>query len=122
MNKTPYDRDNDAWETGALGTDKKYLKKATLEQEGQIDEKLGLQIISIRLQKDLIEALKIIASKQGIGYQPYIRQLLSQHVISIREKQPVSFFSSVERTNQVSNDVDRPNETTNDVTIERTKE
>jgi predicted DNA binding CopG/RHH family protein len=44
---------------------------------------LGLQSISIRLQKELIEDLKLLAKEMGIGYQPYIRQLLTQHV---REK------------------------------------
>jgi len=45
-----------------------------------IDQSLGLQMISIRLPAAVIEQLKIKASSQGIGYQPYIRQLLTNHV------------------------------------------
>jgi len=41
---------------------------------------LNLEAISIRLQKKLINELKILAREEGIGYQPYIRQFLTHHV------------------------------------------
>ena len=41
-----------------------------------------MQMISIRLQKKLIEDLKAIAAHNGIGYQPLVRQLLTRFVIS----------------------------------------
>lgn len=48
----------------------------------QHQEKLGLQPISIRLQKDLIENLKMIATTNGIGYQTLIKQILNRFVRS----------------------------------------
>lgn len=41
-----------------------------------MDDALGLQMISIRLQKELIEQLKFIAEHHGIGYQPMMRGIL----------------------------------------------
>lgn len=58
---------------------KKNIKKVSAKREMAIDESLGLQTISIRLQKKLIKDLKTLAEENGIGYQPYIRQLLTQH-------------------------------------------
>ncbi len=71
---------DDEWEKGALGQSEAHVRKVAVEQEEVVEEGLGLQMISLRLQKDLIEELKVLAKKEGLGYQPYIRQLLSQHV------------------------------------------
>ena len=38
-----------------------------------IDESLGMQMISIRLQRDLVNVLKEIAKYHEIGYQPMVR-------------------------------------------------
>jgi predicted DNA binding CopG/RHH family protein len=70
----------EAWEEGKLGRDKKHAEKADAAAEKALDEALGMQMISIRLQKKLIEDLKIIAKHNGIGYQPLIRQLLTRFV------------------------------------------
>ena len=45
-----------------------------------IDDALGLQPISIRLQKDLLDNLKELAKLNGLGYQPLIRQVLTRWV------------------------------------------
>lgn len=45
-----------------------------------VDDALGLQLISVRLQKELLEQLKDLAEEEGIGYQPLIRQILTRHV------------------------------------------
>lgn len=74
------DLPEDLWENGVLGASEEFAGKASIEEEKAIDEKIGLQLISIRLQKKLIEELKALAKETGIGYQPYIRQLLTQHV------------------------------------------
>lgn len=47
---------------------------------------MDLQIISIRLQKSLIDDLKDLAGEDGLGYQPYIRQLLTHHVRNEKRK------------------------------------
>lgn len=67
---------DDAWESGALGEDEKYVAIAKDVNEALIDDSLELQMISIRLQKSLIEEFKVIAQLRGIGYQPLIRQIL----------------------------------------------
>ena len=67
---------DEAWETGQLGRDGEYAKIIQDDIESQIDEALDLQLISIRLQKSLIEDFKYIATLYGIGYQPLMRQVL----------------------------------------------
>ncbi|UKE66269.1 hypothetical protein [Xanthomonas graminis] len=43
---------------------------------------IGLQMVSMRLQPELVLALKNIASHHGIGYQPMIRDLLNRFAAS----------------------------------------
>lgn len=76
----------DAWEKGELGATESFVSKASPEREKSIDDNLGLQIISIRLQKSLIDELKDLAGEDGLGYQPYIRQVLTQHVRNEKRK------------------------------------
>lgn len=71
---------SEAWENGSLGRDENFVKVATDITEESVDDALGLQLISIRLQKSLIEDLKWIAKLNGIGYQPLIRQVLTRFV------------------------------------------
>jgi hypothetical protein len=71
----------DPWESGKLGRDERFVKRADLSDEDALDESLALQMISIRLQKQLIEDLKFIATAHGIGYQPLMRDVLSRFVI-----------------------------------------
>lgn len=74
------------WEQGEIGQSEDFVKKTSPEKEKAIEEGLDLQMISIRLQKELIDELKHLAHQAGIGYQPYIRQLLTQHVVSKRKR------------------------------------
>lgn len=48
------------------------------DEVSAIDDALGLQMISIRLQRSLLSNLKAIAEHHGIGYQPLIRDLLNR--------------------------------------------
>lgn len=68
------------WENGKLGSDDKHVRRSTAEAEQSVDETLGLQMVSLRLQKQLIEQLKFIALYRGIGYQPLVRDLLNRFV------------------------------------------
>lgn len=52
------------------------------DEEAAIEDALGLQMISIRLQKSLISNLKVIADFHKVGYQPLIRDLLNRFVRS----------------------------------------
>lgn len=81
MNKSDiYSADSDVWESGELGQDEKHVKKADVKFENELDGALDLQMISIRLQRKLIEDLKLISLAHGIGYQPLIRDVLSRFV------------------------------------------
>lgn len=57
----------------------KYAELASWEEDKALDDDLGLEPISIRLQKTLVAKLKIMAKEEGLGYQPYIRQILTKH-------------------------------------------
>ena len=80
----------EAWDTGELGRDEKYVRRAAPEQEATLDSALRMQPISVRLQTDLIEQLKFIAKYHGIGYQPLMRDILSRwartEILSIAEQ------------------------------------
>ena len=76
----------EAWDNGQLGRDDKYVKRAEDNIESKIDEALELQLISIRLQKSLIEDLKLLAGLNGIGYQPFMRQILTLYADSEKKK------------------------------------
>lgn len=77
------DKDTELWEKGKLGNSAKHAVAISKEEKKEIDRSLGLQSITIRLQKELVEQLKLLAKKEGLGYQPYIRQLLTRHVRKI---------------------------------------
>ncbi|MBX8470614.1 MULTISPECIES: hypothetical protein [unclassified Pseudomonas] len=70
-------KDNvELWDNRELGASEEHVGAVNLNLE--IDESLGLQAISIRLQKDLLKNLKSIASYYDVGYQPMIRDLLNR--------------------------------------------
>ncbi|HMX46144.1 MAG TPA: CopG family antitoxin [Candidatus Obscuribacter sp.] len=87
-NYDEYLEDVELWETKQLGADPKYARPVSREKCKEIDDSLGLQAISIRLQKELVEQIKELAKRDGIGYQPYIRQLLTRHVREALIEQP----------------------------------
>jgi len=68
----------DAWDDGGLGRDEKFVECAPEEIRKQVAEAVGMHLISIRLQQQLIEGLKLIATYRGIGYQPLIRDVLAR--------------------------------------------
>jgi hypothetical protein len=68
--------DGDAWEGSAIGP----TERVAADIDKGIDDALGLMPITLRLQKSLVEDLKRIAAKNGLGYQPFVRQLLTQYV------------------------------------------
>ncbi|MBV8801767.1 MAG: hypothetical protein JO131_02145 [Gammaproteobacteria bacterium] len=80
--KTGWEDDSspESWDNRRLGASEEFVRKSSPEREKTIDDNLGLQTISIRLQKALINDLKTLADSDGIGYQPYIRQVLTRHV------------------------------------------
>lgn len=73
---------DEAWDTGALGATEQYAKPLSASDTKQdleaINAHLGLQPISIRLEKSLIDDFKAIADLNGIGYQTLMRQALKR--------------------------------------------
>lgn len=80
MKNTRKKSSDDKWDNRELGASEKHVRKASHSREKELDDRLGMQSISIRLQKCLIDDLKQLAEEDGIGYQPYVRQLLTRHV------------------------------------------
>lgn len=70
----------EAWDNRELGSSEENIYKSSPEREKKLDECLGLQTISIRLQKPLIDSLKKLAEDDSINYQAYIRRLLMDYV------------------------------------------
>ena len=78
--KVQIENTTEAWESGELGRDIKHARVVDKVIGAQIDEALGLQMISIRLEKDLIESYKLLGMKYDIGYQPLMREALKRFV------------------------------------------
>lgn len=70
----------EAWESGELGQSHEYAKVAPSNLASEIDGVLGLQMISIRLDKELIDMFKLLGSKYQMGYQPLMREALKRFV------------------------------------------
>lgn len=83
-----YMDDVELWETKKLGADPKYARRVSKEEDKALDDSLGLTAVTMRLQKELVEQLKLLAKKEGLGYQPYIRQLLTRHAREALTEQP----------------------------------
>ncbi|MHA6916172.1 hypothetical protein ACQUJO_24040 [Ralstonia pseudosolanacearum] len=66
----------EAWDTGALGNDEQHAKAVSAETREAVDKTLGLQAVSIRLPKALIDDFKLIAKIHDMGYQPLMREAL----------------------------------------------
>ena len=68
----------EAWESGALGLDERFVAvdPEQAATETLIDQTLGLKPISIRLEASLIEDFKMLAEIEGIGYQTLMRTVL----------------------------------------------
>jgi len=75
MSKEKIKGTSEAWESGELGRDERYVRVSDVKP-GDLDDALSLQMISIRLQKELLEDLKFLARYHGMGYQPLMKQAL----------------------------------------------
>lgn len=63
----------EAWESGELGENLESAKVTSSKRTEEIQEAAGMQMISIRLPKSVIEDFKVIAQIEGLGYQPLMR-------------------------------------------------
>jgi hypothetical protein len=69
---------HEAWESGQLGQDAAHAKPAPRELEAAVEASLGMQMISIRLPKQLVDAYRMAAAHHGVGYQPLMRDMLQR--------------------------------------------
>jgi vacuolar-type H+-ATPase subunit C/Vma6 len=73
---------DEAWENGDLGNDDEFVGQLSdhdaLAEIELINDSLGLQPISIRLENSLIDDFKAIATIHGLGYQTLMRQALKR--------------------------------------------
>ena len=71
----------DEWgPSGKYGNDEKFVTPG--KADSKLDEKLGLDPISIRFPKELVRDLKAIAQVNGMRYQPLIREVCKRFVES----------------------------------------
>lgn len=70
----------EAWESGELGQSLEHTKVAPSNTASEINDALGLQMISIRLDKELIDMFKLLGNKYQMGYQPLMREALKRFV------------------------------------------
>lgn len=75
-----FDADNELWDSKQLGASPEHARRSSAADDKALDDDLGLTPISLRLQKEVVAQLKILAKQEGLGYQTYIRQLLTKHV------------------------------------------
>jgi predicted DNA binding CopG/RHH family protein len=74
-----FDADTELWESRKLGASAKDAKPVSDDQEQVLDDALGLQLISVRIQKSLIEQLRGLAKLEGMDYQTFMRQVLTRY-------------------------------------------
>lgn len=109
MNGDRIEGTNEAWDSGLLGESAEHMRLSELSSQ-LVDDTLGLQMISIRLEKQLIDVLKAIAKENRIGYQPLIRKVLHRFAMS-EVKMLLSQYQSEQRPaapEQSSNDEGAP--------------
>ena len=71
-----------AWDDRTLGASMDHVVVASPEAIDALDDALGLQSISIRLPKQMIDQYKLIAHFHGVGYQPLMRDVMARFVPS----------------------------------------
>lgn len=87
MSKHAIPSTDEAWDEKTLGADENYVKLVEADLTEKIDDASGTQLISIRLQKSLIEDFKLIAAyNNGIGYQTLMKQILQRFVESEKKQ------------------------------------
>lgn len=95
-----------AWESGELGENLESAKPASAEMERAVNDALGLQLISIRLPKSVIEDFKVIAQIEGIGYQPLMREALVRYAESESKRMMREYASKVAADKALAADVE----------------
>lgn len=109
MSKETIPASDEAWDGRLLGADENFVKAVGADIAEKIDEAVGSQLISIRMQKSTIEDLKLIASLNRIGYQTLMKQVM-QRFVECEKKQILRDLISEKlsvKVDQLAND-DKP--------------
>ena len=82
LNKSEKTLDKDAnWDAdGTLGNDEDFAQVTSDFTIEEIQDSWGLKPVSIRMQKSVLDDLKLIAAHNGTGYQPLIKLILKRFV------------------------------------------
>jgi uncharacterized protein (DUF4415 family) len=81
MTKASIPASDEAWDDEILGADPESMKVADKNTAASLDEAAGTQLISIRMQKSMVDAFKAIAAaNKGIGYQTLMKQILQRFI------------------------------------------
>lgn len=81
MQEDKFETSSEDWENRKYGDSLEHAEAVTFEEvNSTLESALNLKPISIRLEKGLIEDLKLIANANGVGYQPLIRDVLNRFV------------------------------------------
>ena len=67
-----------AWDDRMLGSSEEHAALAPKDLQEQVEDALAMQMISIRLPKQVIKLFKALAQIEGIGYQPLMREALTR--------------------------------------------
>jgi len=87
MKKPTIPSTDEAWEDRSLGADEAFVVVDDSGIESEIDEAAGTQLVSIRLQKAMIDDLKAIgALNGGLGYQTLLKQILQRFIEGEKKK------------------------------------
>jgi predicted DNA binding CopG/RHH family protein len=85
--------DIDTWEKGDIGKNPKHAKRIPEAESALIKKKIAETMAqkglptSIRLPPELIAELTKLAAACGMGYQTYLRMVLTKHVSDIARKE-----------------------------------
>lgn len=97
-----FDADTELWEKRKLGASAKHAKRSSKAHDKALDDALGLQLCTFRIQKSLIEQLRGLAKLEGMGYQTFMRQILTHYVGKNEHKlhQLLTSSQAIERAEQ----------------------
>jgi hypothetical protein len=76
-----FDSENELWETRQLGASPEHAIRSSVEEDISLVEAMGLQLLTFRIQKPVVDQLRLLAKLEGIGYQPLMRKVLIRYVL-----------------------------------------
>lgn len=73
---------DEKWDNRELGADENFVAVADSKEADKTDESAGLELISVRLEKSVVQDLKEIAAYHGLmGHQTLIRDVVNSFAI-----------------------------------------